>query len=153
MQQIIQDFPGKLVDLDLPELPPVDGTNVAQRVFKDFCNHPQNNKDICDIVFCIQKQVHKNRLRVREFLEGFDLMHTGTITKNQFERALHNIGVGKYLNQREMTILCSRYMDPTDMTRIRWRIFEDEIDRGKFYYSPAANNIELRYLLIFQCLL
>uniref|UniRef100_A0A1I8PT42 EF-hand domain-containing protein n=1 Tax=Stomoxys calcitrans TaxID=35570 RepID=A0A1I8PT42_STOCA len=127
--KIIQNFPGKLVDLELPELPPVDGTSVAQRIFKDFCNHPQENKTICDIVFCIQKVVHKNRIRVREFLEGFDLMHTGTVTKNQFERSLNNMGVGKYLTQREFELLSARYIDPIDTNRIRWRMFEDEIDR------------------------
>ncbi|XP_073820133.1 uncharacterized protein [Musca autumnalis] len=127
--KIIQNFPGKLVDLELPELPPVDGTNITQRVFKDFCNHPQENKDICDIIFCLQKQVHKNRIRIREFLEGYDLLHTGTVTRNQFERALHNMGLGRYLSQREMLLLCSRYVDAIDTNRIRWRIFEDEIDR------------------------
>ncbi|XP_075148195.1 uncharacterized protein LOC142222120 [Haematobia irritans] len=127
--KIIQNFPGKLVDLDLPELPPVDGTNIAQRVFKDFCNHPQENKDICEIIFCLQKQVHKNRIRVCEFLEGFDLMHTGCVTKNQFDRALNNMGIRKYLTQRELELLCSRYIDPIDTNRIRWRMFEDEIDR------------------------
>lgn len=116
--------------MELPELPPVNGTNIAQRVFKDFCNHPQENKDICDIIFCLQRHVHKNRIRVREFLEGFDLLHTGTLTRNQFERALHTMGVGKYLTQREMVLLCTRYIDPIDTNRIRWRIFEDEIDRG-----------------------
>lgn len=111
-------------------MPPVDGRSIAQRVFKDLCNHPQENKDICDIIFCIQKQVHQHRIRVREFLEGFDLLHTGTVTINQFERALNTMGVGKYLTQRELRLLCGRYIDPIDMNRIRWRKFEDEIDRG-----------------------
>ncbi|XP_058985391.1 uncharacterized protein LOC101892754 isoform X1 [Musca domestica] len=143
--KIIQNFPGKLVDLELPELPPVNGTNIAQRVFKDFCNHPQENKDICDIIFCLQRHVHKNRIRVREFLEGFDLLHTGTLTRNQFERALHTMGVGKYLTQREMVLLCTRYIDPIDTNRIRWRIFEDEIDR-----VFTVKNLEKTPLLEFQ---
>lgn len=140
-QQIIKNFPGKLVELELPKLPPTDGTNMAQRIFKDYCNHPNENKNICDIIFCIQKQVHSKRIRVHEFLEGFDLLHTGTVTINQFQRALYNMGVGKYLTQREFRVLCSRYVDPVDTNRIMWRRFEDEIDRGTFIIKNKNKNI------------
>lgn len=112
----------------------MDGTNMAQRIFKDFCDHPKKNKSICDIIFCIQKQVLEKRIRIHEFLEGFDLLHTGTVTINQFERALHNMGVGKHLTQREFRMLCERYLDPVDTNRIMWRRFEDEIDTGKKFW-------------------
>lgn len=117
--------------MDLPVLPPVDDTNIAQRIFKDFCNHPQPNKLDCEVVACVQKQVYKNRIRVREFLEGFDLLHTGTITINQFERGLFNMGIGKYLTQNDMKMLEHRYRCPIDSNRIKWRNFEDEIDSGR----------------------
>lgn len=104
---------------------------MSQRIFKDYCNHSQENKNICDIIFCIQKQVHAKRIRTQEFLEGFDLLHIGTVTLNQFERALSNMGVGKYLTQRELRMLCERYLDPLDSNRIMWRRFVDEIDRGE----------------------
>lgn len=103
---------------------------MALRIFPDLCNHPKENKDVCDIIFCIQSYVHKRRVRVKEFLECFDNLHTGTITKNQFERGLDNIGVRKYLSQRDMRLLITRYLDPIDSNRIIWRSFEDEIDRG-----------------------
>uniref|UniRef100_A0A1A9VKK1 EF-hand domain-containing protein n=1 Tax=Glossina austeni TaxID=7395 RepID=A0A1A9VKK1_GLOAU len=128
-QQIVKDFPGCIVDLELPELPPVEGTNMAQRIFKDYCDHPKENRTDCDVVVCIQHQVHKNRIRIREFLEGFDLLHTGTVTINQFERALHNMGLGKFISHRDFQLLCYRYRDPIDTNRIMWRIFEDEVDR------------------------
>ncbi|XP_004533214.1 uncharacterized protein LOC101452318 [Ceratitis capitata] len=127
--QIIKDFPGRLVDLELSELPAINGTKMALRIFPDLCNHPKENKDVCDIIFCIQSYVHKRRVRVKEFLECFDNLHTGTITKNQFERGLDNIGVRKYLSQRDMRLLITRYLDPIDSNRIIWRSFEDEIDR------------------------
>ncbi|XP_037810226.1 uncharacterized protein LOC119602666 [Lucilia sericata] len=127
--QIVSNFPGKLIDLELPKLPAIDGTSMAQGIFKDICNHTIENKNICDIIFCLQKQVHAKRIRIHEFLEGFDLLHTGTVTVNQFERALYNMGVGKYLTQREFRMLCERYLDPVDVNRIMWRRFEDEMDR------------------------
>lgn len=119
------------MELDLPELPPVEGTSIVKRVFKDMCNHAKERELDCEVVVCIQNYVYKRRIRVREFIEGFDLLHTGTVTINQFERALSSMGIGKYLTQREFALLCNRYMDPVDTNRIMWRIFEDEIDRGK----------------------
>lgn len=103
---------------------------MAFKVFPDLCNHPKENKDVCDLIFCIQNFVHKRRVRVKEFLECFDHLRTGTITKNQFERALDNVGVRKYLTQRNMNMLFTRYKDPIDTNRIMWRLFEDEIDKG-----------------------
>lgn len=115
----------------MPELPPIDGTCVAKGVFKDMCNHSKERKYDCEVVMCIQHYVYKHRVRVREFLEGFDLLHTGTVTINQFQRALDCMGVGKLLTQRDFTLLCNRYMDPIDTNRVMWRVFEDEVDRGK----------------------
>lgn len=130
-QQIVDHFPGKLIDLDLPKLPVVDGKKLAARIFGDNCNHSKEDKNICEIIYCLQKQVHSKRVRCQEFLEGFDFLHTGTVTINQFERGLHNMGVGKYLTQREFRLLCARYLDPMDTNRIMWRRFADEIDQGK----------------------
>uniref|UniRef100_A0A034VES4 Uncharacterized protein n=1 Tax=Bactrocera dorsalis TaxID=27457 RepID=A0A034VES4_BACDO len=127
--QIIKDFPGRLVDLELSELPAINGTKMAFKVFPDLCNHPKEYKDVCDLIFCIQNFVHKRRVRVKEFLECFDHLRTGTVTKNQFERALDNVGVRKYLSQRDMNMLFTRYLDPVDTNRIMWRLFEDEIDK------------------------
>ncbi|XP_067627321.1 uncharacterized protein [Eurosta solidaginis] len=126
---IIKDFPGRLVDLEFSELPTVSGTRMAVKAFPDLCNHPKENKDVCDLIFCIQNYIFKRRVRVKEFLECFDHLNTGTITKNQFERALDNMGVHKHLTQREMNLLISRYIDPIDSNRVIWRPFQDEIDR------------------------
>ncbi|XP_053950667.1 uncharacterized protein LOC128858424 [Anastrepha ludens] len=127
--QIIKDFPGRLVDLEFSELPAVSGTQMAIKAFPDLCNHPKENKDVCDLIFCIQNIIYKRRVRVKEFLECYDHLRTGTITKNQFERALDNMGVYKYLSQRDLNLLCARYIDPIDTNRIMWRLFENEIDR------------------------
>jgi len=70
-------------------------------------------------------------VRTCEFLEKFDPLHVGSITKNQFERGLSNMGVGKYISQRELALLTDRYLDPLDTNRIRWRNFVDEIDTGQ----------------------
>lgn len=69
-------------------------------------------------------------MRTCEFLEKFDPLQVGSITKNQFERGLWNMGVGKHLSQREFGLICDRYLDPLDINRVRWRIFVDEIDTG-----------------------
>ncbi|XP_020810227.1 uncharacterized protein LOC110185617 [Drosophila serrata] len=125
---IIKDFPGRLVDLELSQLPPINGCQLVQPIFPDACNHPKKNRNQCDIVFCIQNYVYKNQVRTCEFLASFDTLNLGSITKNQFERGLSNMGVGKYLSQRELGILLDRYIDPVDINRVRWRNFVDEID-------------------------
>ncbi|XP_033149875.1 uncharacterized protein LOC108601541 [Drosophila busckii] len=125
---LVTNFPGRLVDLELSQLPPINGCQIIQPIFPDACNHPKKNRGQCDVVFCVQNYIHKNRVRSCEFLEKFDTLNIGSITKNQFERGLSNMGVGKYLSQREFELLAERYMDPLDMTRIRWRNFVDEID-------------------------
>lgn len=99
-------------------------------IFPDACNHPKKNRGECDIVFCIQNYIYKNRIRTCEFLEKFDTLQVGSITKNQFERGLSCMGVGKYLSRRELDLVMERYLDPVDTNRIRWRNFVDEIDTG-----------------------
>ncbi|XP_017084480.2 uncharacterized protein LOC108116890 [Drosophila eugracilis] len=125
---IIKNFPGRLVDLELSQLPSIDGCKAVHPIFPDACNMPKKNRDQCDILFCIQNYIYKNQVRTSEFLESFDALNVGSITKNQFERALSNMGVGKYLSQREMSILLQRYIDPVDTNKVRWRNFADEID-------------------------
>ncbi|EDW67374.1 uncharacterized protein [Drosophila virilis] len=125
---LIHNFPGRLVDLELSQLPPINGCQIVQPIFPDACNHPKKNRGECDIVFCIQNYIYKNRVRTCEFLEKFDSLQVGSITKNQFERGLSNMGVGKYLSRRELDLLANRYLDPMDTNRVRWRNFVDEID-------------------------
>ncbi|EDW24146.1 GL23541 [Drosophila persimilis] len=127
-QDIIKDFPGRLVDLELSQLPAINGCKLVHPIFPDACNHPKKNRSQCDIIFCIQNYVYKNQVRTSEFLESFDALNIGSITKNQFERGLSTMGVGKYLSQREMAVLVDRYLDPMDINRVRWRNFVDEID-------------------------
>ncbi|XP_017001303.2 uncharacterized protein [Drosophila takahashii] len=125
---IIKDFPGRLVDLELSQLPAIDGCKAVHPIFPDACHTPKKNRNQCDILFCIQNYIYKNQVRTSEFLESYDSLNVGSITKNQFERGLSNMGVGKYLTQREMSILLERYTDPVDTNRVRWRNFADEID-------------------------
>ncbi|EDW84080.1 uncharacterized protein Dwil_GK13946 [Drosophila willistoni] len=125
---IIRDFPGRLVDLELSELPPVNGCRIVHPIFPDACNHPKKFRNQCDLIFCVQSYIYKNQIRTSEFLENFDTLKIGSITKNQFERGLSNMGVGKYLSNREICLLAERYIDPIDTNRIRWRNFCDDID-------------------------
>ncbi|XP_030559267.1 uncharacterized protein LOC115761605 [Drosophila novamexicana] len=125
---LIRNFPGRLIDLELSQLPAINGCQIVQPIFPDACNHPKKNRGECDIVFCIQNYIYKNRVRTCEFLEKFDSLQVGSITKNQFERGLSNMGVGKYLSRRELDLLANRYLDPLDTNRVRWRNFVDEID-------------------------
>ncbi|TDG51444.1 hypothetical protein AWZ03_002239 [Drosophila navojoa] len=125
---LIENFPGRLVDLELSQLPAINGCQMIHPIFPDACNHPKKNRGECDIIFCIQNYVYKNRIRTCEFLEKFDALQVGCITKNQFERGLSLMGVGKYLSRRELDLVMDRYVDPVDTNRIRWRNFVDEID-------------------------
>ncbi|XP_037953319.1 uncharacterized protein LOC119683610 [Teleopsis dalmanni] len=125
----IINFPGKLVDLDLPELPTFDSDKILPNVFADTCNH-KKEKDICHVIIFLQKNIFERRIRVREFLEPFDLLRTGNITMNQFERGIHSMGIGNLITQPEFRKLCERYKDPVDSSRIRWLEFEDEMDEA-----------------------
>jgi len=121
------------VELDLPHLPYVHGENLYKLVFANHCDNTKEKEFDCEVIYCIQNYVYTNRIRISEFLKGFDHLNTGTITKNQFERALASIGVGRYLNQRDIERLCKRYEDPIDYNRIKWREFECEIDTGNIF--------------------
>lgn len=127
---IVDKFPGQIVDLMMPKLPTLNVMKLSD-VF-EISERPPFTP--CETFLRIQRHVFENRVRVHEFLEPFDRLNCGLITKNQFLRALDNIGLSGLnrlvLTEREMNIICDRFRDPIDTDRIRWRDFEDEVDKA-----------------------
>lgn len=128
-ETIVDSFPGQLVDLLMPKLPTLNTIKLSD-VFEISKRQPFTP---CETFLRIQKHVLENRVRVHEFLEPFDRLKCGLITKNQFLRALDNIGLSALnrlvLTEREMEIVCALFRDPIDSDRIRWKDFEDEVDK------------------------
>lgn len=129
-ENIVDSFPGQIVDLMMPKLPTLNIMKLSD-VF-EISERPPFTP--CETFLRIQRHVFENRVRVHEFLEPFDRLNCGLITKNQFLRALDNIGLSGLnrlvLTEREMNIICDRFKDPIDVDRIRWRHFEDEVDKA-----------------------
>lgn len=127
---IVDKFPGQIVDLMMPKLPTLNVMKLSD-VF-EISERPPFTP--CETFLRIQRYVFENRVRVHEFLESYDRLNCGLITKNQFLRALDNIGLSGLnrlvLTEREMNIICDRFRDPIDTDRIRWRHFEDEVDKA-----------------------
>lgn len=91
-------------------------------------------KDAKEIFLRVQRHILENRIRIHEFFGSFDLLNCGFITKNQFLRALDNVGISGlhrlFLTNDELEILCQMYADPNDVDRVNWRQFEREVNEG-----------------------
>ncbi|XP_055847317.1 uncharacterized protein LOC129913017 [Episyrphus balteatus] len=124
-------FPGQLADIELAELPFPNAKQINKHA--QTFEIPDKPDIVCDVIFRIQRYVYENRIRISEFMESFDLLKVGSITRNQFLRALDNVGISGTkrlkLSQREIEMIFTRYSDPIDMNRVKWKIFTDEIDR------------------------
>lgn len=122
------DVIGRLIGLELSEqtLPKSKGINKHQNTL-DLRERPTA---VGDAIFRIQRYVYENRIRLTEFLESFDALRTGIITRNQFLRGLDNAGISGgsrlKLSQGEIELICGRY---ADRDHIMWKEFVDEIDR------------------------
>ncbi|OXU19976.1 hypothetical protein TSAR_003806 [Trichomalopsis sarcophagae] len=134
------DFPGRIIEVKLPKLPrPEIGKIKTACVFPKqlhFLPLDPNSKrirDIQEIMLRLQEHALKNRIRVAQYFQDYDVFNVGRITKNQFERGLdemRNSGLGKlYLAPEEIENLIAFYKDPNDMERICWRTFEDDIEQ------------------------
>ncbi|XP_055905315.1 uncharacterized protein LOC129940841 isoform X2 [Eupeodes corollae] len=125
-------FPGQLIDLELPELPIPNAEGINKYTTTFEIPHKSDNA-ICDTIFTIQNYVYENGIRISEFMEPFDVLKSGSITRNQFVRALDCVGISESkrlrLGEREFESIFSTYADPIDFSRVKWKHFCDEIDK------------------------
>lgn len=144
-QDFAQNFPGKLIDVQLPKLarPEIDNIDIDKVMGRPTTCHPavtsrfsdKNRKrmKIDEILLRVQRHVLDNQIRVKEFFERFDVFRCGFITKSQFIRGLDAIGVSGlhrlYLTTDEIEDLCRLFADPNDPGRVHWKNFKTEIDR------------------------
>ncbi|GLV45240.1 chaoptin [Carabus blaptoides fortunei] len=136
---IMDIFPGRIINAELPKLPRPEIGNILlasvigkQDNFHPAIKVPCGQEDLLTIVRRIQRHVLENRLRVNEFFKDWDMYNCGRITTNQFERGLDALGVGRihrmYLSPEEIRALVIQYRDPIDPYRICWKTFENDID-------------------------
>lgn len=134
--QNLVSFPGQLIDLELPELPIPNAEGINKYTTTFEIPHKSDNA-ICDTIFTIQNYVYENGIRISEFMEPFDVLKSGSITRNQFVRALDCVGISESkrlrLGEREFESIFSTYADPIDFSRVKWKHFCDEIDKGPFF--------------------
>ncbi|CAD7090435.1 unnamed protein product [Hermetia illucens] len=137
---LIENFPGRLIDAELPKLPrPEIGAVRVSDVFGvESSFHPvlkptQCSRESDEILLRIKRHVYENSIRVHDFFDGYDQLRTGYVTKNQFFRVLDNIGISAldrlYLTEDEMELVAERYADVNDATRVNWTIFENDINK------------------------
>ncbi|XP_031786123.1 uncharacterized protein LOC100170120 isoform X1 [Nasonia vitripennis] len=133
-------FPGRIIEVKLPKLsrPEIGKIKTAcvfpkQLHFLPLDPNSKRIRDIQEIMLRLQEHALKNRIRVAQYFQDYDVFNVGRITKNQFERGfdeMRNSGLGKlYLAPEEIENLIAFYKDPNDMERICWRTFEDDIEQ------------------------
>lgn len=80
----------------------------------------------------IKRHVLDNQVRVADFMQHFDPLRSGYITRSQFLRGLDLLGVSAlqrlYLSDGELADLGTRYVDAHDASRIDWKSFETDIE-------------------------
>uniref|UniRef100_A0A336LCA6 CSON008072 protein n=1 Tax=Culicoides sonorensis TaxID=179676 RepID=A0A336LCA6_CULSO len=144
-QDLIRNFPGKLIDVQLPKLarPEIGNVNIGKVLDRVTTLHPvvtskfsegnRKRMEVDEILLRIQRHVFENQVRVKEFFEKFDIFRCGFITKSQFIRGLDAIGVSTlrrlYMTSDEIEDLCQLFADPDDAQRIAWRTFVNYIDK------------------------
>ncbi|KAK4881782.1 hypothetical protein RN001_005101 [Aquatica leii] len=137
---LLAQFPGRLIDAQLPKLPRPEIGKVSaaaifgkQNVFHPALNPTKQTDNLLTIIRSIQQHVLKNRLRVNEFFRDFDPLHTGKVTVSQFHRCLDALGLSglnkMFLSLPEIETLMIQYRDPSDSMRVCWKTFEDDVDQ------------------------
>lgn len=80
----------------------------------------------------IKRHTLDNQVRVADFLQHFDPLRCGFITRSQFARGLDLMGVSGlqrlYLSDAELTNLALMYKDEYDDSRVNWKSFETDIE-------------------------
>lgn len=136
---ILINFPGKIITYELPKLPrPEVGTVNLTRIFDEVSsphscsNEPKKDYKFEELMMRVKKYILENQIRTRQFFECFDLLRRGFVTSSQFLRGLDAIGLSclrrLYLSQHDLNLIVQYYQDPTDPSRVSWKRFCDEID-------------------------
>lgn len=78
----------------------------------------------------LKKVVFKNRIRLREFLQDFDRLRSGTMFENHFISGLSISGVDKGLSPQQIGTIVDQYRTQVtpSMSMIDWRAFVEDVD-------------------------
>lgn len=141
LQDLLQNFPGRLIDAELPKLPrPETGRIDIGSVFgMDTSFHPvlavrRADRDTDHTMLRIRRHTLDNQIRCADFFQSFDALRSGFITGPQFLRGLDRMGVSGahrlHLSDGELANVLQRYADTDDTQRINWKQFELDVDDG-----------------------
>lgn len=74
-------------------------------------------------------------LQVIEYFQDYDSLRSGSITKDQFQRGLSDLGlsaIGQHnLTQPQFKKLCDHYVTPGMPDKVQWTRFMDDVESGK----------------------
>jgi hypothetical protein len=70
----------------------------------------------------LKKVVYKNRIRVRQFLEDFDKLRSGSIHINHFLSGLSMAGLDRHLTSTELATIANFYLIPKTARWVAYRL-------------------------------
>ncbi|XP_063987045.1 uncharacterized protein LOC135167617 [Diachasmimorpha longicaudata] len=138
--ELLDQFPGRIISAQLPKLPRPEVGQVLvseafgkHTVFHAGMKRSRERMGLIQVIRRIQRHVLERRIRIHTFLEPFDQMNVGRISPLQFRSGLDSFQVSSlghlYLTEHEIEELVKFYLDPSDPTRVMWKIFENDIDQ------------------------
>lgn len=133
-----KNYPGYLIDVDLPKLirPEIGTVNFYETMNRETSFHPvlkepralMNGREVMNR---IKRHLLEHPVKLEQFFEGFDRFNTGYITKGQFVRALDILGVSGLqkllLMPQEIDEVADLFADPDDSSLVDWISFVDNV--------------------------
>eukprot|EP01060_Flectonema_neradi_P011888 TRINITY_DN18845_c0_g1_i1.p1 TRINITY_DN18845_c0_g1~~TRINITY_DN18845_c0_g1_i1.p1 ORF type:complete len:925 (+),score=147.46 TRINITY_DN18845_c0_g1_i1:48-2822(+) len=80
-----------------------------------------------NVIKRIRLHCWQQRIRIEQFLHDFDRSRSGSVTKDQFRRALHMSGLTNIVSESEFEVLFKVYPSK-DIKRINYSAFCEEVD-------------------------
>ncbi|XP_026479927.1 uncharacterized protein LOC113386357 [Ctenocephalides felis] len=143
--EVVEKFPGKLDDINLPVFPRVQTDHTKaysvfmcdpKKVFHESLNADRVHKLVLAAIKNLQRHVKLNNLRVCSyFYPEADPMKRGNCNQSHFRRAMERMLCGPEVKQRcyvspqEMDHIIMQYRDPTDEFRVCWDVFTDDLNK------------------------
>ena len=102
--------------------------------------------DVQHLMERLRHHVLVNRIRVSQYFADFDALHSGAVTRAQFERGLSYMGLSSigrhHLTAGQLATLCHIYEDPKDRQKIAWTRFAADMESvftlPNLEYTPSV---------------
>ncbi|XP_011505794.1 PREDICTED: uncharacterized protein LOC105368481 [Ceratosolen solmsi marchali] len=137
---LLDKFPGRIISVNLPKLnrPEIGKIKTScvfpqQLHFLSVDTRSKRIRNIEEIMLRLQEHAFKSQIRVADHFQDFDIFNVGKISENQFQRGLNAFRKSAhgnlYLAAEEIENIIAFYKDPSDIERICWRAFEDDVEQ------------------------